>query len=206
MKWIVLEPKKQPRIEEVKGNTYENLRKFIGGYIDRAALTESIDMWVDDEGLLKQLPLNFWRDRETPLVGVIVIAAHDGYGNTVGLTDEQIAWVMEYFQPTIDDTCRAYECEHIPYKACYTFVYYEDKDMMHVYDTSRDVEGKKRLIQRFDGTKKAKGIWMGNLKNWSNPLRMIAEGKVFLGWVDPKTIEPLDDQDPDFNPWKGIDL
>lgn len=80
-------------------DSYFQLRDAVGGYIESAIIpaiptTENytIDCYVDEEGLLKQLPLNerltaFARPvYNLPLVGNAVFAAHDAEGETVGLS------------------------------------------------------------------------------------------------------------------------
>ena len=80
-------------------NSYSQLHDTIGGCIEAAVIPEiptkepyTIDCFVDEEGLLKLLPLN---ERLTtfvmpfypnPLVGDAVFVAHDADGETVGLS------------------------------------------------------------------------------------------------------------------------
>lgn len=82
-------------------DSYKQIHDAVGGYIEAAAIPDipskeayTIDCFVDEEGLLKQLPLNerltaFARPvYNLPLVGNAVFAAHDAEGETVGLSKE----------------------------------------------------------------------------------------------------------------------
>jgi hypothetical protein len=48
---------KMPRVEMIMPGL-EPLQEIIGGYVECLALNEGIDLWCDEEGLLKGLPLN----------------------------------------------------------------------------------------------------------------------------------------------------
>ena len=77
-----------------QGQEYEQIRDAVGGYIEVAPISirgdrsYTIDCFVDEEGLLKRLPVNarLLAIDPTPFVGNAVFAAHDADGETVGLT------------------------------------------------------------------------------------------------------------------------
>ena len=88
------------REEFDKGRSLEQLQKAVGGYIERAfvrfpAKYANIDCFVDEEGLLKDLPIvnkvvsELCRDTTGEnVVGDAVFALHDEEGETYGLTEE----------------------------------------------------------------------------------------------------------------------
>ena len=77
-----------------QGQEYEQIRDAVGGYLEAAPISirgdrsYTIDCFVDEEGLLKRLPVNarLLAMDPTPFVGNAVFAAHDADGETVGLT------------------------------------------------------------------------------------------------------------------------
>jgi hypothetical protein len=91
-------------------DSYSQLRDAVGGYIEAAVIPTiftkenyTIDCYVDEEGLLKQLPLNerltaFARPvYNLPFVGNAVFAAHDLEGETVGLSKADAESVIRIF-------------------------------------------------------------------------------------------------------------
>lgn len=98
---------------------YTSLRNALdGGYLEhiqynRRLVENKIDMWCDEEGKLKELaPEIVVFERETNkivevLVGPIVFTGSDGYGNSLPLTDAQIAIIKEeLLQPVL----ASYKC------------------------------------------------------------------------------------------------
>ena len=79
-----------------KDNSYEQLNKAVGGWLEAVPLIPAIktsepyviDLFVDEEGLLKALPLNTRLSFfcSAFLAGNAVFVAHDNMGETVGLT------------------------------------------------------------------------------------------------------------------------
>ena len=75
----------------------ESMQKLVGGYLERVAFDEDLDAWVDEEGLLKQLPHNFSVAIERApgefakykLHGPVLFTSHDRAGNTTSLTLDQ---------------------------------------------------------------------------------------------------------------------
>lgn len=96
---------KVEREEFRAGDALEQLQKAVGGWIERVPgdmayrvgrkLIE-IDVFVNEEGLLKELPMNGVLMRfvhaqtggKYGLVGNGVIVGHDGAGTTIGLDEE----------------------------------------------------------------------------------------------------------------------
>ena len=73
--------------EIVSINTLEDMQGVVDGYIERACSFDGVDMWANEEGLLRLLPINMKataiRDRLTaipafyPIVGDVLILASD---------------------------------------------------------------------------------------------------------------------------------
>ncbi len=79
-------------------------------WIDRVGLDKGIDMWVDDEGLLTDKPLNVLASRYVDMArgrtgaviaGTVVFAGLDGE-NTVNLTQEQMVFVIQRLHSVSD--------------------------------------------------------------------------------------------------------
>jgi hypothetical protein len=76
----------------------EDLRKYTKAeYVDRVPLGASIDMWVDDEGLLNDLPVNSVASRfvNGTIVGDVLVCAISAGGDAVGLSYKQLRMVEQ---------------------------------------------------------------------------------------------------------------
>jgi len=76
-------------------NTLGTLQSAVGGLItivDGVVGGVIVDVVANDEGL-GQFPMNYLASyiASQPIVGPVVLTRHDHYGDTVGLTDAQIA-------------------------------------------------------------------------------------------------------------------
>lgn len=93
-----------------EGNSYGQLKEAVGGYIEAAVIPTittkenyTIDCYVDEEGMLKHLPINMrisvfaLNVYELPIVGDAVFVAHDAEGETVGLTKADADAIAEMF-------------------------------------------------------------------------------------------------------------
>lgn len=89
--------------------TYEMLRDEIGGTIDVCMIDGVLDIWVDDEGMLKGLSPTILikrskkpelTDYDTLLVGPAVFASHNSSGDTISLTEEAIE-IINQMQPAL---------------------------------------------------------------------------------------------------------
>lgn len=89
-------------------DTYDMLKSQINGTIAVTAVGE-LDIWIDDEGLLKQLSPtilikrskgNSITNKDTLLVGPVVLASRDEEGETIGLT-ESAKDVVSNMQPAL---------------------------------------------------------------------------------------------------------
>ena len=105
-------------VKNIKGDL-RSLQTEVGGLITLSNYYEEledqgIDIFADDEGLLKADPKTtlIITDKKnrmkvlTTLVGNLIFVSHDDEGSTLGLTDEQIAFIkahlktLFYFTPS----------------------------------------------------------------------------------------------------------
>lgn len=88
--------------EVVTSDTLSFLQKTVGGTVDVLRLGD-IDVWVNDECLLLDLPLNFYvgsvkhKEITHKIAGDVVFASHNSEGETIGLTPEQVTKVQMMF-------------------------------------------------------------------------------------------------------------
>lgn len=90
MKIIVVHKRPQFPAEVVTvPNTLEAFQGLLdGGMLTAVALGKGLHVYVDDEGLLKDLPLNFLLNGE-PIVGPAIFSRTDGRGDDIGLKSEE---------------------------------------------------------------------------------------------------------------------
>lgn len=80
----------------VIGDDLASLQAAVGGYIELVSLDSKTDAYVNGEGLLEGLPFNCvlpttYNPQGVPVVGSVIVVSHDGEGDTVGLTEQQIS-------------------------------------------------------------------------------------------------------------------
>lgn len=93
-------------VEFEAGNSYDLLSGAVGGWIECVSLvSKNADLWLNEEGKLDGLPQNpigtaLWTDEygfTDIIVGNIIITGGvDNEGETLGLTDEQVNYFMNY--------------------------------------------------------------------------------------------------------------
>lgn len=87
-----------PEVETLPSNdTLKRMQAIVGGYVDCLAIGAGFDLWCNDEGLLRELPVNNALGPQMPIRGDFLIARHDDLGNTVGLSDDDIAQILATF-------------------------------------------------------------------------------------------------------------
>ena len=97
-------------VKNIKGDL-KSLQTEVGGLITLANYYEElenhgVDIFADDEGLLKPNPKTtlIITDKKnrmkvlTCLVGNLIFVSHDDEGNTLGLTDKQIAFIKAHLK------------------------------------------------------------------------------------------------------------
>lgn len=86
-------------VEFERGASYDLLSGAVGGYIECVSLSDSVDMWVNEEGKLIGLPFNeigtrLWTAAYGPtdvIVGdIILTGGADDEGETLGLSDRAL--------------------------------------------------------------------------------------------------------------------
>ena len=95
---IVVEVGRRAQVRELfasNGSRLEHMQALVSGYVDRVEVSPGVDAWFNDEGLLLGLPLNrcipaYDQPGEWRIHGDLFLAGHDGKGNTVSLTGEQV--------------------------------------------------------------------------------------------------------------------
>ena len=120
MKVVIAEVGKPARIEDVKLG-YEYVKGVVGGFIEPFSVIDGITLWVNEEGILMNLPpnrviyatkqmerdgfLNPLKDWKTVckagepfqvLYGNIIAASEDEEGDFAGLTDEQAKFAKNW--------------------------------------------------------------------------------------------------------------
>ncbi|MCI9050659.1 MAG: DUF3846 domain-containing protein [Lachnospiraceae bacterium] len=92
------------KIEKIE-NSLEKLQDFVGGLITVAHFTQEIDIVLNDEGKLNNLPLNrVWKSEEEIfdiLVGNIFCCRYDEEGNFSSILEEDIPIIQEMLIPII---------------------------------------------------------------------------------------------------------
>ena len=91
------------------GNSYQILSDAVGGMIECVGL-EGVDLWCNENGIAEGLSLNMIAsaiysdafNASNPILGnVIITGSVDAEGETLGLTDEQVAHWLEYNKKVI---------------------------------------------------------------------------------------------------------
>lgn len=95
-------------VEETKEEivSYETMKDFIGGWIElprRPIGDQWFDFVIDEEGRLKDLPINVvFVDRKRNvienLVGPVMIVQRDNEGNSLYLTEEEVKHLNQYIE------------------------------------------------------------------------------------------------------------
>jgi hypothetical protein len=92
-------------VEFDEESSYKVLSGAVGGFIERVQLKGGLDLWLNEEGKLTGLPQNpigtgLWSDSygTTDIIvgNIIITSGTDDEGNTLGLSDEQVAHLMAY--------------------------------------------------------------------------------------------------------------
>lgn len=85
---------------ERKENTLAASRSFVGGYIQVVSLSRDIDLIVNDEGKLEELPYNrVWCDEYGKvgdiLAGNVFACRHDDEGNFISILETDIPFILQ---------------------------------------------------------------------------------------------------------------
>lgn len=91
------------------GNSYQILSDAVGGMIECVGLKDA-DVWCNENGIAEGLPLNMiasaiysdaFNSSNAILGNVIITGSCDDEGETLGLTDEQVAYWLDYDKKVI---------------------------------------------------------------------------------------------------------
>lgn len=101
---VVLVEAGNPEIKIIEkwDHSLENVQQFVGGYVQAIRITDSITMWMNEEGKLRQLEPNFVMVNKgvtstDTIVGNVLIAGTNSEGDDVSLTDQEIELLQEKF-------------------------------------------------------------------------------------------------------------
>ena len=105
MKAVVIKTTKDKSVVEFENSTcYETLKTAVGGWIERVSLGDT-ELWVNEEGKLIGLEQNpigtaLWVEAygfNDYIAGdIIITGGADDEGNTLGLSDEQVEYYLNY--------------------------------------------------------------------------------------------------------------
>lgn len=93
------------RREFTVGDSYEVIKSAVNGWIECVVVGDDIDMWVNEEGKLMGLEINFlatmlfWERYGTGtdiVVGDVFLTSNDGQGEATGLTETHIKFLDEF--------------------------------------------------------------------------------------------------------------
>lgn len=96
MRVIVIRPLSAPVVEEISPGL-EPMQKLVEGYVTCVGLAEGIDLWCNDEGAINGMrPNRLVPEAGQPICGTMFIARSTPDGDTVGLTDADVAeWIVK---------------------------------------------------------------------------------------------------------------
>lgn len=91
---VYLAPGGEPEIRTIE-HSLENMQAQVEGMLDCVQIdpVKGIDCWVNDEGLLIGMPINIMANEDFGLAGPVFFAKSNDEGETVSLSDEDVAWV-----------------------------------------------------------------------------------------------------------------
>lgn len=103
MKIIVKKVGMDAEVVDVEEITLELMQELVGRLIEHYTVSEDVDMWMNDcgklLGLQENIAIGIARDGVREVVdivsGDIFFSAHNDEGDSIGLTEEQITWVLD---------------------------------------------------------------------------------------------------------------
>jgi len=102
IKVLIVEPQKDPYSKEID-NELKPLQDIVGGYLESHAISNRVVVLCNEDGKSLNLKRNFsiflQRIGKIDFVGTYVFAAHDGNGEFVSLTDEDITLCLSCILP-----------------------------------------------------------------------------------------------------------
>lgn len=95
IKAVVAEVGKEPEVREIT-DSLESMQAIVGGYVECIMMPGNIDIYINEEGRLMNLPFNRFV-AGLPLVGNIFAVSRDKDGNCISLNQNQIDSLMKMF-------------------------------------------------------------------------------------------------------------
>ena len=94
-------PLEAPDVKEIE-HSLANLQKEVGGLLTSVVSekleAKNITLFANDEGLLLGMEQNITDQYYQPIVGPILLAAHNDEGETVSLTDAQVEAALSFLK------------------------------------------------------------------------------------------------------------
>jgi len=92
-KVIVARVGQNPVVEEME-DSLDAMQDIVGGYIERVRLGDTVDMWFNEEGRLKGLPMNRLvpddYGNQWDICGNLFLASHNDEGDTTSLSNDDL--------------------------------------------------------------------------------------------------------------------
>ena len=110
-------------VAEVETLGLKDMQDMVGGLIECLHMGYGVDCWLNDEGKLLGLSPNFFLVNSGSIIDVVCgdvfFASSNEEGETIGLTDEQVDWLLgilsERVAPVlIDDEVAFIPCVEFP--------------------------------------------------------------------------------------------
>ena len=86
IKVIIVETNKEPYITEIE-NTLEKLQEIVGGFIDIVEIENGVDLIINDEGKINNLPPNRYLQTDFIAGTFIIAGGNNQTGDTISLSD-----------------------------------------------------------------------------------------------------------------------
>ncbi|TYS60720.1 DUF3846 domain-containing protein [Bacillus infantis] len=80
-------------------DSLEDMQQLVGGLIECISLPHNIDLWVNEEGMIRGLEINLmllWNDYHQAVSGPVFFAGKGQNGETISLSKEQRQWIAQH--------------------------------------------------------------------------------------------------------------
>lgn len=98
MRIMIKEVGKTPIAKEVESFGFRDMQDVVGGLLEHVSVSDTVDMWINDEGKLLGLPTNLFLAYNGRIYdsvqGDILFSSHDDEGETIGLSKDDEKVVM----------------------------------------------------------------------------------------------------------------
>lgn len=102
---VITNTELEPTELTLTADWYDNMKDAVGGWVEMVRLNPNVTMWVNEEGLVHNLPINLVgtlayavafdaMENLHPIAGTIVFTGGlNAEGEPTGLTDEGLDWL-----------------------------------------------------------------------------------------------------------------